>query len=426
MEEVKRLEKNLTIKERGIETRNRHKSMRCVVITTKVVKNKLNKTQKEQIYGQFREAKWIYNSMLNQSNYGVDIFKLTYKDFESVCHLDKDKNKIIDKIQYLSKREIQSVISSIKNNIKSLSSSKKHGNNVGGLKFISEYKSIDLAQYVKSYRIVGKNKIKIDKVNGYIRVRGLSQLWNISDKYELANAKLINKPDGIYIAITVYIESSVKHEQTQEKALLGIDMGCETSLTLSNGEKINLEVKETERLKRLQRSLARCEKGSHNRMNVRRKLMAEYQHLSNKRDDMASKLLNYLKQYIVVMQDEQLASWQENGHGKKIAHGVLGRIKNELEKRSDTFIINKYVPTTKLCRNCGNTIEISQYDREFKCPHCNTVEDRDVHAAKNMVWLFANKKALCVERTEYSREDFYQKIRDIFAETNHETTKSLA
>ena len=426
MEEAKRLEKNLTIKERGIESRNRHKSMRCVVITTKVVKNKLNKTQKEQIYGQFREAKWIYNSMLNQSNSGVDIFKLTYKDFESVCHLDKDKNQIIDNIQYLSKREVQSVISGIKTNIKSLSSTKKRGNKVGSLKFISEYKSIDLAQYVKSYRIVGKNKIKIDKVNGYIRVRGLSQLWGISDKYELANAKLINKPDGIYIAITVYIESSVKHEQTQDKALLGIDMGCETSLTLSNGEKINLEVKETERLKRLQRSLARCKKGSHNRMHVRRKLRAEYQHLSNKRDDMASKLLNYLKQYIVVMQDEQLASWQENGHGKKIAHGVLGRIKNELEKRSDTFIINKYVPTTKLCRNCGNTIEISQYNREFKCPHCNTVEDRDVHAAKNMLWLFANKKVLCVERTEYNREDFYQKIRDIFAETNHETTKSLA
>ena len=55
-----------------------------------------------------------------------------------------------------------------------------------------------------------------------------------------------------------------------------------------------------------------------------------------------------------------------------------------------------------------------------------TIGDRDVHVVKNMFWLFANKKALCVERMKYNREDFYQKIRDIFAETNHETTKSLA
>ena len=91
----------------------------------------------------------------------------------------------------------------------------------------------------------------------------------------MANAKLINKPDGIYVAITIYIDNTEKHSDIQEKALLGIDMGCETSLTLSNGEKLKLEVKETERLKRLQRSLARCKKGSNNRWRIRRKIRAE-------------------------------------------------------------------------------------------------------------------------------------------------------
>lgn len=426
MDNSERLAKNMAIKEKGVETRTRHKSMRCVVITTKVVMNKLTKTQKEQLFGQFREAKWIYNSILNRSKNGDDLFQITYKDFETVNHLDKNRDVVTEEVKYLSKREVQSVVSGIKSNITALSASKKRGNKVGELRFISDYNSIDLPQYIKSYKIVGKNKLKLDKINGNIRVRGLKQLWDITDKYEIANAKLLKKPDGLYVSITIYIEPSEKHDNIPEKPLIGIDMGCETSFTLSNGEKIDIEVKETERLKRLQRSLARCEKGSHNRWKIRRKLRSEYQHISNKRDDLAKKVLHKLSFYRVVTQDDQLRLWMEGGHGSKVCHGVLGRVKKALAMRSDIFLLSQWVPTTKLCSKCGNILDISLSDRTFVCPVCGETEDRDVHAAKNMLWFFNNRKTLCVGRTEYNREEFNSGIRDIFGETNHETAKSLA
>lgn len=399
--------------------------MRCTVITTKVVMNKLKKQQKEQIYGQFREAKWIYNSILNQSHDGKDIFSMTDKDFVTVSHLDRDRNVVTDEIKYLSRREVQSVVAGIKANIKSLAKAKKKGLNVGALNFISEYNSIDLAQYVKSYKIVGHGKIKIDKVSGQIRVRGLKQIENITEKYEIANAKLINRPDGFYVAITLFVERPDDGMNIESKPLIGLDMGCETSLTFSNGEKVNLQVKETERLKRLQRSLARCKKGSNNKRKINRKLNVEYQHISNKKDDLAKQVLNRLKNYRVVMQDEQIAEWQENGHGEKVSHGILGRVKAGLVARKDTVVLSQWLPTTKLCTECGCKVEMSLYDREFVCPVCGHREDRDVHAAKNMLWFFERKDTLCVERTEYNREEYDANILDMFAVTSHETTKSL-
>ena len=426
MEDSQRLEKNRIISERGRDTRMRHKSMRCTVVTAKVVMNKLNNKQKEQMYGQFREAKWINNSMIGQSKNGRDIFTITDKDFVTVDHLDKDKNVLTDEIKYLSRREVQSVVAGVKGNIRALAAAKKKGHDVGELRFVSEYNSIDLPQYGKSYKIVGRDKIKLDKITGAVRVRGLRQLEAISEQYEIANAKVINRPDGFYIAITLFIEPSDCKADKDTKPLIGLDMGCETSLTFSNGDKINLEVRETERLKKLQRSLARCEKGSNNRREVRRQLRAEYQHMSNKKDDLAKKVLHWLNDYRVVMQDEQLSGWQETGHGKKVAHGVLGRVKSGLEARSDTYVLSKWLPTTKLCTECGCKVKMGLGDREFVCPECGHTEDRDAHAARNMLWFFSKKESLCVGRTEYNREEFEEGIRDMFVVTSHETAKSSA
>jgi putative transposase len=222
----------------------------------------------------------------------------------------------------------------------------------------------------------------------------------------------------------VYVEKS--EGSAQQKPLIGVDMGCETSLTLSNGVKINVQVGETGRLKGLQRKLAGCKKGSNNRRRVKRQIRKESQHVSNIRCDKAHKTLHALSAYRVVMQDEQLAGWAENGHGKKVQHGILGRVKAGLESRPDTFVISRWVPTTKLCTECGEKVDLSLHDRTFVCPHCGHTEDRDVHAAKNMVWYFLHKSDLCVGRTEYGREEFTEQLNELFMKTSHETAESLA
>jgi transposase len=85
--------------------------------------------------------------------------------------------------------------------------------------------------------------------------------------------------------------------------IVGIDFGCETSFTLSNGVKLNYLVEESEHHKQLQRKLARCKKGSNNWDRIKMMLAKSYAEMSDKKDDLARDFVHYLKLHhdIIVM-----------------------------------------------------------------------------------------------------------------------------
>ena len=56
-------------------------------------------------------------------------------------------------------------------------------------------------------------------------------------------------------------------------------------------------------------------------------------------------------------------------------------------------MLDRFIPTTKLCVACGKKHDdIKLSDRQFVC-ECGCHEDRDIHAAKNMlaIWSLAKK-----------------------------------
>lgn len=104
--------------------------------------------------------------------------------------------------------------------------------------------------------------------------------------------------------------------------VIGIDFGCQTSLTTSDGKKINVSVGEREQLKKLQRQLSRRKtKHSNRRVKLINKIRRQYEHIKNKKADIANKIVHDLKSYgKIVIQDEQLANWKrkKSGHGKAV------------------------------------------------------------------------------------------------------------
>lgn len=410
-------EKNIRIKEAYLATKAKREHQVCRVFSVKVQENKLNSSQREALKMMFVEAKWMYNHILNLSkDDSIDVFSLKYTDLEEVRHLTKDKEEVTSKLTYLSSQMKQEVLTSIITSIRSLARSRKKGNKVGRLKFISEYNSINLKQCGVSYKIVSKNKVKIQGIKKPLKVNGLDQLRRFGDNYELANAKLLLKPSGYYIAFTVYTERD--YNIKTDKPKIGVDFGCQTSFTLSDGRKFNTLVEESERLKRLQRRIARTKKGSNNRWKLRIKLRKAYEHDINRKNDMANKLCSMLSGYQVIMQDEQLRAWKRK-HGKKVQHSILGRVKTRLMAKGDTVVLDRFVPTTRLCRDCGfKNDSITVRDREFICPNCGVVYDRDIHAAENMVWLYEN--IVGVERTEFKQADFKENLMMFFESLRHE------
>ena len=68
---------------------------------------------------------------------------------------------------------------------------------------------------------------------------------------EYANANLLKKPNGYYLKVTCYIDNDkIEPVQTNGKEI-GLDFGIKTNITTSEGEKIDVSVEESERLKRL-------------------------------------------------------------------------------------------------------------------------------------------------------------------------------
>jgi putative transposase len=208
-----------------------------------------------------------------------------------------------------------------------------------------------------------------------------------------------------------------------EEEIVGIDFGCETSFTLSTGEKFSLLVEENEHHKQLQRRLQRCRKGSNNWYKVKQELLESYAKMNNKKDELAREFVHYLKSHhdTIVMQDENLSGWLKTNHGKKIWHSVLGRVKELLmnEQFIKVVVLDRFIPTTKFCPHCGQMHRFLQlWDREYVCPNCKRQMDRDVHAAQNMVWIYKEclkYHIIPADGWEITRADFDRLVSMVFS-----------
>lgn len=375
-------ERNRKIKENGKATRERRSQMDCRVFCVKIQENRLSKTKLEKLIQFFLEAKWLYNAVLATDS-------LSLED-TSVVHVKVNGTFEVRQINTLSMQMKQSVVDSVKQNVFGLSKAKKKGLRVGKLKFKKECNEINLRQFGKTYYFKGKNKIHVQNI-GVLVVNGLEQI-NLGE-VEFANAKLIKKPSGFYIHLTVYTKKQSQPETSKE--VLGLDMGIKNQLTFSNGVKVNFYLEESEQLKGLMRKLSRQAKGSNQYKQTLNRIKRIFEHMDNKKSDVANKLNHVLKQnYIICFQDELLNSWkrkkskQKFSFGKQVQHGILGRVKGKLKKNPSNIMLESSVPTTQTCPVCGCLTKQSLDKRQYHCNHCGFEnQDRDIHSANMMVLL---------------------------------------
>lgn len=387
-------EKNAQIKATRLATKERRKTQKCFVFSTKINYRKLNKLQKEQLRMLFVEAKWVYNDIISHLQ---DNELSSWNDKKkSVIVKQKDGSFVEKPLCYIKASHIQAMRDEVRDSLNALAEKKKKGYKVGKLKFKSSCNSIPLRQFGNTHRIKSLIKVGITGISSNFRVQGLEQFVD-NPNAEIANAKLLKKPDGYYIHWTVYIDKNKLPVIQRSDEVIGIDFGCGTSFTFSDGHKEDFKLREPECLKKLQKSLARKrktekdKKHSNQYKSVQRKLERSYQHLANIKNDKANKLCHKLVSYKqVVIQDENLRGWHKGGHGKAVQHSILGRVKKKLKTMDNVTVLSRFAPTTKLCFHCGEVHnEIKVWDRVFRCD-CGVCCDRDIHAAQCMVWMYLN------------------------------------
>ncbi len=248
---------------------------------------------------------------------------------------------------------------------------------MGVLKYRPFVNSIPLKQHGVTFSLdLGRNRVRIQKL-GTFRVLGLHQ---IPPEAEIASAVLVQKPSGYYLHVTCYLPKESFPRQIIGEAI-AIDFGIHAKLTLSNGVKIDFELRETERIKALQRKLTRTKKGSKNRKKLRFLLRKEYERLARKRRDVHNKVLAFLKGYKkVVFQEDFVKGWASLFGGRVYSSGIGGLKARLRDSLAMPIPVERYEPTTKERFACGRLHELSLGDRVLRCG-CGWVCDRDHNAA---------------------------------------------
>ena len=123
------------------------------------------------------------------------------------------------------------------------------------------------------WRFKPNNRVRISGIKKSVLVHGIKQL---PKECEFANANLLHKPDGYYLCVTAYVSKENFKSEPKNGKDIGLDFGIKTSITTSEGEKIDISIGESDQVKALQRKLERQRKGSNNRYKTIKKLRVSY------------------------------------------------------------------------------------------------------------------------------------------------------
>jgi putative transposase len=202
-------------------------------------------------------------------------------------------------------------------------------------------------------------------------------------------------PAGRYF-VSMLCDDSVP-SMSDVSGKVGIDLGLTHFAILSTGEKVsapNAFRKQEKKLAKLQRRLAKKQKGSRNRAKARLKVARLHAKIADTRQDFLHKLSTRLIRENQTIAIETLAVKKmivNSTMAKPISDAGWSEFVRQLEYKAKwygrTLIgIDKWYPSSKRCSCCGFVVsKLPLNVREWICPECGSVHDRDINAACNIL-----------------------------------------
>lgn len=217
--------------------------------------------------------------------------------------------------------------------------------------------------------------------------------------------------DKYFISILVEVnEPDVPMKPICENKAVGIDLGIKTFAVLSDGTEIpnpKYLKQSLDKVKKLQRSLSHKTKGSKNRDKARRKLALVHEQVTNRRNDFLHKVTSYLvRNYdAICLEDLNVKGMVKNHHLAQALEDIaIGAFNTLLEYKAkergvNILRIGRFEPSSKMCtcEYINHNLKLAM--REWICPECGSIHDRDLLAANN-IKRFAFRNINTVGATE--------------------------
>ena len=255
---------------------------------------------------------------------------------------------------------------------------------------------------------------KLDEARGKIRIGkkwyGYFKSRNIEGKIKTVTIKRDNVGD-ICIYLVCDVHCDIVKPRTGKS--VGLDFGLKKFLTGSDGHDIKspyffmLNIKN---IRKKCRNLSHKKEGSHNRSRARKDLARAYRKMDNQRKDFHFKTARRLcEEYAVICLETLNIKGMARRWGRKVHslgfYSFVEILKYEAMKLGTQIIfVDRFFPSSQLCSVCGyrNKAVKDLKVREWECPNCHTVHDRDKNAAKNI--LMAGASAIGGEPVRRSSE----------------------
>jgi putative transposase len=211
---------------------------------------------------------------------------------------------------------------------------------------------------------------------------------------EPSSVTIIKDTTGRYFASFVVEVQPFKAIETKNS--IGIDLGLTHFAILSNGEKIeNPRIHQLllKRIKRANRKLSKCSKGSNRREVAKLKLAKIHAKAKDSRTDFLHKLTTKLacENQALAIEDLNVSGLVKNRKlSRAISDAGWYSFRQLLTAKCDKYdrhlvVINRWEATSQKCSACGfHGGKKELHVREWECLSCGTKHDRDINAANNI------------------------------------------
>ncbi|MBD2504994.1 IS200/IS605 family element RNA-guided endonuclease TnpB [Anabaena azotica] len=240
--------------------------------------------------------------------------------------------------------------------------------------------------------------------NGFLKLPKMTPIKMVIHREILGtpkNVTISKTPSGKYYA-SIVSEQDIPHAPLNGDKI-GVDLGLKEFAITSKGEKFENPryfQKSLRRLKIRQKRLSRKQKASSNRSKARLVVAKIHEKVANQRQDYQHKISRKL-----VSENQRISAESLNIKGmvknrklaKQISDVAWGNFLTMLEYKGDIYgcevhYVDRFFPSSKRCSNCGYIKQdLTLAIREWRCPECSKIWDRDINAALNLMLFMKSK-----------------------------------